>query len=168
MKKDHRMAGVILALFGSGLLFGQLRPDLVQTWFGRDFPWPGSIAAAGLFLLFLAAFRRLWAFALISASLSAGGALLLLQDATGSPLDLVFLWSLLPALTGLALFLAGSFTPSKRYARRSGAYLLSLSLLAVLAFYAMTAANLNMNLAWAALLLLSGASLLTRPFSQPG
>ncbi|NPV78052.1 MAG: hypothetical protein HPY59_16960 [Anaerolineae bacterium] len=168
MKKNHLIAGAILALFGGGILFGQIRPDLVQTWFGQDFPWPGSIAAAGLFLLLLAALHRLWIFALLAASLSAGSSLLLLQDAIGGSLNLVFLWPLLPALTGAVLFLAGSFVLSKPILRCSGVYLLLLSLLATLAFYAMTAANLNMNLTWAALLLLSGAYILKRSFSPPG
>lgn len=168
MKKDHLIMGITLALLGGGLLFGQLRPDLIQIWFGQDFPWLGLIVGADVLLLLFAAFRRRWALALVAASVCAGGSLALLQASVSSQPSLVFLWPFCPALTGLALLLAGIFIPSKPVIRRTGAFLLPLSILSLLAFYAMTTANLNMNLAWAALLLLAGAYLLTRAFSPRG
>jgi len=168
MKKDHLIMGIALALLGGGLLFGQLRPDLIRIWFGQDFSWLGLIAGAGVFLLLFAAFRRRWALTLVAASVCAGASLLLLQDSASSQPNPVFLWPLCPALIGLALLLAGIFIPSNPVIRRTGAFLLPLSILTILAFYAMTAANLNMNLAWAALLLLAGAYLLTRAFSPQG
>lgn len=162
MKKEQFSGGIILLLFGGALLASQLRPDLLHAWFGQAFPWALLMTACGLLALAFASLSRSPAAVLIAASITAAAALQAYQAGRALPASPVYLWPLVPALAGLGLFLANLSGAQKKAARTNGLYLLSVSLLAAAIFYAMTAANLNMALTWAFLLILAGSFLLTQ------
>ncbi len=162
MKKGSSRGGIGLLLFGGALLVAQLRPDLLHAWFGLTFPWPFLITTFGFLALAFSILTRSRIAVLITASITAAAALQAYQNVH----SLVYLWPLVPALAGLRLFLTSLDRERKKENRANGVCLLAISLLAVAIFYAMTAANLNMLLTWASLLILSGGYLLV--YGQTG
>ncbi|MCC6148398.1 MAG: hypothetical protein IT308_12645 [Anaerolineaceae bacterium] len=166
MKKDELIYGSILVLTGGTLLFFQLRPDLIHNWFGANFPWGAFFAIAGLLLFAAAALRRTWGPALIAASISAAGGLQLLPPPVTFLPSREILWPLLPATAGLITILISYCVPQKRALRHTGFSLLFISFLAIIAFFSMASANLNMHLTWATLLVLAGGYFLVRASSR--
>ena len=166
MKKGSSGGGIGLLLFGGALLVAQLRPDLLHAWFGLTFPWPFLITTFGFLALAFSVLTRSRIAVLITASITAAAALQAYQNVQVLPVSLVYLWPLVPALAGLRLFHTSLDRERKKENRANGVCLLAISLLAVAIFYAMTAANLNMLLTWASLLILSGGYMLV--YGQTG
>lgn len=152
MKKACAAGGAALLLAGGILIAAQMRSDLLHAWFGVNFPWALLLTAISFLALAAALLYRSSTAMLITASITAGTALQAYHDLRALTLPVTFLWPLVPALAGLWT----AFSQRKTGGHPAGWYLAGIALLAAAAFYAMTAANLNMNLTWGFLMLLAG------------
>lgn len=162
MKRSNFTWGVILLLLGCILLFQQARPDLARLWFGPGFPWPVLILAVGLIFLAGSLVGGTSGMMIPGAIITTVGGILFYQNATGNWESWEYLWPLIPAAVGLGLVLSSLVGERNPATRKTGFYMLAISLAVFIIFLTLFTAALNLNLAWAAILILAGLYLLLR------
>lgn len=155
-KRGDIAGGLILVLIGVIFLIWQLAPGLISDTFGINFTWPLLIVGMGVIFLLAGIITLQGGFLVPAAVLGGIGGILYYQNTTGDWVSWAYIWPLIPGLVGLALLVGSFIDRSMRDARKTGFYMLLVSLAVTAMFGAFFTSNVSFDYAWPIILILAG------------
>ena len=155
-------AGVLLVLFGVGLLALQLVPGL-RAWLGSYFGWPLIIAGAGAIMLLTGLLTGQPGLVTSSCIVAGIGGILYWQNATGAWASWAYAWTLLPAFAGIGMILAGVMRGDFWRSLRLGLWQVLISAVLFMIFAAFLGGPNMLGVYWPVLLIGLGVAMLFRP-----
>lgn len=165
-KPGRVLLALLLILFGVYLLAIQFFPPL-RRYALNESNWP--LLLVGLGGAFLLAALLTWEprFMVPAAMASGTGFILYWQNATGDWASWSYLWTLLPGLAGVGIFLMHLMQGQFRQGIVAGGILIAASAAACLIFSSMYGAFAFLGLYWPLLLVLLGVILFAQAFLRP-
>jgi hypothetical protein len=155
-KRGDIAGGIILVFIGIVFLVWQLAPGLFSDVLGIEFTWPLLIVGIGAIFL-LAGILTLQGGFLVPASILGGiGGILYYQNTTGDWASWAYIWALIPGFVGLGLLLGSLIDRSMRDARKTGFFMLLISLGVTAIMGAFFTNNVGFDYAWPVILILAG------------
>jgi hypothetical protein len=155
-KRGDIAGGLILVLIGAIFLVWQLSPGLFSDVLGIEFTWPLLIVGMGAIFL-LAGIITLQGGFLVPASILGGiGGILYYQNVTGDWGSWAYIWPLMPGLVGLGLLLGSLIDRSMRDARKTGFFMLLISVGVAAILGAFFTTNVGFDYVWPIVLIVAG------------
>lgn len=159
MKHSSLIWGLILIGLGVAFLLNQFIPGLF-SWF----EWPWILIALGGIFAVTSLVRRVGGMMIPGLILLGLGGIFLYQTTTDNWESWAYVWTLMPALAGLGMFIGGSYDPDMRPARVGGLFLFVGGLAAFAVFGAVFTGLFGLNAGilrfWPVLLILLGLAVL--------
>lgn len=157
MKRDQIVWG--LALIAAGVVFFifQFRPDLFEL-----FSWPWIMIAIGAVFVLASLLTRTGGLMIPGFIVGGLGGIFLWQTETGQWGSWSYMWTLIPGLVGLGLFVGSLFDPEMRDGRAAGLWLTVFSAIAFLLFGGLFGIGAEWTRFWPVLLIVLGAFILVR------
>lgn len=156
-------AGILLVLFGGGLLALNLVPGLKEA-INITFTWPWIVIGVGGAMLFLGLLTGAPGMAVPAMIVAGIGGILYYQDQTGDWESWAYLWTLIPGFVGLGVFISELLEGHLREAVRAGARLMLISIVMFLIFASFLGGPNLLGDYWPVLLILLGIYFLASPW----
>lgn len=164
MKRENIAWGLILILVGVGFLAYQMFPNLFA-----GFAWPWLMVMLGAIFVLMALVTRTGGMIVPGVILLGLGGIFLYQTRTGDWDSWAYLWTLMPGLAGLGLFLGSLIDREMRPARMVGLIMLAAGLMMLAIFGGFFGLSPELLRFWPVVLIIAGAVVFfraMRPRSQ--
>jgi hypothetical protein len=165
MKRNSLAGGITLILLGVFFIVWQIAPDSYKAWFDQFMSWPFYIIGAGLVFLLFAIATGDGGLAIPGSIIAGVGGILFYQSQSGDWVSWAYIWTAIPGLVGLGMFIGGLVDRDMRGERRTGLHMFVISaIITLLLFAAFHSGMFASSFIWAAALILLGLYMLISAF----